>query len=143
MLLFNLILAGLAPLLSALIPKFVYRQGLSAKANYVMLGISAGLLFSIATVDLIPEAMNMTQMDVATTHVEHEAQNTGEIILPPPPNKKSFPTSLNAPLLAPLHFSALQIERVADHDDEHEHEGLEGSLFSLFSLSRIQCINVD
>jgi zinc transporter ZupT len=61
----NLMLAGLAPLLSSLIPRFVYRQGLSAKANYVMLGISAGLLFAIATLDLIPEAMEMARQGSA------------------------------------------------------------------------------
>jgi zinc transporter ZupT len=57
---FPLAVAFVAPLLASLVPKFIYRQGLSAKANHIMLGISAGLLFAIATLDLVPEAFSMT-----------------------------------------------------------------------------------
>jgi hypothetical protein len=57
---FPLAVAFVAPLVAALVPKFIYRQGLSVKANHVMLGVSAGLLFAIATLDLVPEAFSMT-----------------------------------------------------------------------------------
>ena len=57
---FPLAVAFVAPLLASLVPKFIYRQGLSAKANHIMLGVSAGLLFAIATLDLVPEAFSMT-----------------------------------------------------------------------------------
>lgn len=63
---FNVLLAGLAPVVSALVPKLIYRSGFSLKTSHILLGISAGLLFAIATVDLIPEAMEIAESNEAT-----------------------------------------------------------------------------
>jgi len=85
---FNVLLAGLAPVLSALVPKLIYRSGFSLKTSHILLGISAGLLFAIATVDLIPEAMEIAETNkasdqevssslVAAEHAEREHEEEG------------------------------------------------------------------
>lgn len=60
------LLAGSAPLIAAAIPYFLFQQRRGAHYSYrttqIMLGISAGLLFAIATVDLIPEAISMSEV---------------------------------------------------------------------------------
>lgn len=77
---FPLAVAFVAPLLASLVPKFIYRQGLSAKANHIMLGISAGLLFAIATLDLVPEAFSMTaqaSFSAPSTHANESGHDHG------------------------------------------------------------------
>ncbi|KAN0007326.1 hypothetical protein ACTFIU_000525 [Dictyostelium citrinum] len=54
------ILAGLAPLLSSSIPFFTLRnRNINASVFHILLCISAGLLFAVASLELIPESMNL------------------------------------------------------------------------------------
>eukprot|EP01087_Luapelamoeba_hula_P008229 TRINITY_DN2048_c1_g2_i1.p1 TRINITY_DN2048_c1_g2~~TRINITY_DN2048_c1_g2_i1.p1 ORF type:complete len:192 (-),score=17.69 TRINITY_DN2048_c1_g2_i1:71-646(-) len=71
----NVVLTGLTPLLAASVPKLVMRNGgsLSERTNAVLLGISAGLMFAIATCDLIPEAIALA---TGAEPVYEEGHNT-------------------------------------------------------------------
>ncbi|KAK5576424.1 hypothetical protein RB653_007568 [Dictyostelium firmibasis] len=54
------LLAGLAPLLSSSIPFFTLRnRNINASVFHILLCLSAGLLFAVATLELIPESMNL------------------------------------------------------------------------------------
>eukprot|EP01113_Clastostelium_recurvatum_P038212 TRINITY_DN5688_c0_g1_i2.p1 TRINITY_DN5688_c0_g1~~TRINITY_DN5688_c0_g1_i2.p1 ORF type:complete len:403 (+),score=81.62 TRINITY_DN5688_c0_g1_i2:40-1248(+) len=53
------LVAGSAPLIAATIPFCLFRNGMSPRTVQVLLGVSSGLLFAIATLELIPEAMLM------------------------------------------------------------------------------------
>jgi len=64
------LVAGCAPAAAALIPVFFLRQGLNAKYVKIVLCISAGLLFAISTLDLIPEAI---EMGTEHSHAESDA----------------------------------------------------------------------
>ncbi|KAL6047108.1 Metal cation transporter, ZIP subfamily protein [Balamuthia mandrillaris] len=66
-LLLTVFTAGLAPFLSALLPRFLYRRGF-ARWSHLLLALSAGLLFAIATVDLIPEALNISSELALSSH---------------------------------------------------------------------------
>jgi zinc transporter ZupT len=59
--LFFALLAGTAPLIAAVIPFIIFKNGINQRPFNILLGLSAGLLFSIATLELIPEAMSMAQ----------------------------------------------------------------------------------
>eukprot|EP01112_Ceratiomyxa_fruticulosa_P012549 TRINITY_DN347_c0_g1_i1.p1 TRINITY_DN347_c0_g1~~TRINITY_DN347_c0_g1_i1.p1 ORF type:complete len:358 (-),score=47.15 TRINITY_DN347_c0_g1_i1:103-1176(-) len=56
------LLAGSAPILAAAIPFFVFKNGMSQRSIQIVLGLSAGLLFAIATLELIPEAFEMATL---------------------------------------------------------------------------------
>jgi len=57
-LLFYALVAGTAPLLAAVTPFIFFRHGFPAQVIRSMLGVSAGLLFAIATFDLLPAALS-------------------------------------------------------------------------------------
>jgi hypothetical protein len=54
------ILSGCAPIIASFIPVILaQRGGVSPLFLHLMLSVSAGLLFAIATLDLIPSALSM------------------------------------------------------------------------------------
>ena len=54
------ILSGCAPVIAAFVPVFLaQRGGVNPLFLHLMLSVSAGLLFAIATLDLIPSALSM------------------------------------------------------------------------------------
>lgn len=56
------LLAGTAPLLAATIPFYLFKNGINPRTFQTLLGLSAGLLFAIATLELIPEAFEMVEL---------------------------------------------------------------------------------
>ena len=56
------ILAGTAPLIASTIPFYIFKNGINPRSFQILLGLSAGLLFSIATLELIPESFQMAQL---------------------------------------------------------------------------------
>ena len=49
--------------LSTMIPLYLFKNGIQKANLMLILGISAGILFGIATLDLIPEAIELTGME--------------------------------------------------------------------------------
>jgi zinc transporter ZupT len=56
-------MAGLSALVSGLLPLLCFRNGVKKSTLHLLLGISAGILFAIATVDLIPEGIAVSSAD--------------------------------------------------------------------------------
>src|SRR3978361_2355294 len=56
------LLAGTAPLIAATIPFYLFKNGINPRTFQMLLGLSAGLLFAIATLELIPEAFEMVEL---------------------------------------------------------------------------------
>eukprot|EP01095_Lingulamoeba_sp_RSL-Kostka_P016236 TRINITY_DN787_c0_g1_i1.p1 TRINITY_DN787_c0_g1~~TRINITY_DN787_c0_g1_i1.p1 ORF type:complete len:410 (+),score=111.89 TRINITY_DN787_c0_g1_i1:62-1291(+) len=83
-LLIYVFLAGVAPLIAALVPIIVSKRSknktLSPRFTQILLGLSAGLLFAVATIDLIPEALNIAQLDTNTSH-NTETEGEDDLIL--------------------------------------------------------------
>jgi uncharacterized membrane protein YeiB len=51
------LLSALSSLSAALVPLLLYRNGVKKTTLHMLLGVSAGILFAIATIDLIPEGI--------------------------------------------------------------------------------------
>ncbi len=64
-------LAGTAPLIASTIPLYIFKNGINPRSFQILLGISAGLLFAIATLELIPELVEMSQLP-ARTNINHD-----------------------------------------------------------------------
>lgn len=56
------LMAGTAPLIAATIPLYLFKNGINPRTFQTLLGLSAGLLFAIATLELIPEAFEMIEL---------------------------------------------------------------------------------
>lgn len=64
-------LSGCTPLIAAILPFFIAQKGGSGgRVVYILLSISAGLLFAIATLDLIPSAISIANMDATAESQE-------------------------------------------------------------------------
>jgi zinc transporter ZupT len=88
-------------MIAALIPVLYLRNGVSARTLRTFLGVSAGLLFAIATIDLIPEAISMGKEEAAIRQAQDRAQQ----------QQQQY-----------HHIPALRTEEHAHDDDEKEHE---------------------
>ena len=55
-------IAAFSSLVSSVIPLIWYRNGVKKSTLHALLGISAGILFAIATIDLIPEGIAVSSM---------------------------------------------------------------------------------
>lgn len=123
---FPLAVAFVAPLLASLVPKFIYRQGLSAKANHIMLGISAGLLFAIATLDLVPEAFSMTAQASFSAPSTHGTATTSPPLLAFSPCVFPSPSFVAFILMFAVLLGRVANESGHDHGSEHGGEGDHG-----------------
>jgi zinc transporter ZupT len=75
--LFYALLAGTAPIIAAVIPYYIFKNGINPRSFQILLGLSAGLLFSIATLELVPEAISMAQITIEdATTTGHEERST-------------------------------------------------------------------
>ncbi|KYQ96932.1 zinc/iron permease [Tieghemostelium lacteum] len=71
------ILAGIAPLVSASIPFFTFKdKNINPKVFHHLLCISAGLLFSVATLELIPESIEL----VINENVNNNSTSNSNIV---------------------------------------------------------------
>lgn len=67
-------LAGLSSFASSLVPLLWYRNGIRKSTLHVLLGVSAGILFAVATIDLIPEGIAVSSIDrSAVAHAASDA----------------------------------------------------------------------
>ncbi len=93
-------MAVLSSLVSGLLPLLVFRNGVKKSSLLLLLGLSAGILFAIATVDLIPEgigvssqfglAKKLAKLDTKAElghsdnhvdlHLEHEVSEFGRMV---------------------------------------------------------------
>ena len=75
------LLSALSSLAAAVVPLVLYRNGVKKGTLHILLGVSAGILFAIATIDLIPEGISVTsqvQRQLAEQgHKEHPSATTG------------------------------------------------------------------
>eukprot|EP01104_Vermistella_antarctica_P011735 TRINITY_DN3310_c1_g1_i1.p1 TRINITY_DN3310_c1_g1~~TRINITY_DN3310_c1_g1_i1.p1 ORF type:complete len:447 (+),score=75.07 TRINITY_DN3310_c1_g1_i1:167-1507(+) len=65
------VLTAVTPFISALIPLYVFKNGIHPRSMQVILGLSAGLLLAIATLDLIPEAVDVVHSEMVDDE-DHE-----------------------------------------------------------------------
>ncbi|GAM26118.1 hypothetical protein SAMD00019534_092930 [Acytostelium subglobosum LB1] len=63
------LLAGLTPLVSASLPLFLFRNGINARYYQLLLAMSAGILFAVATLELLPEAMEMSTITTTNNNI--------------------------------------------------------------------------
>ncbi len=80
------LLSALSSLAAAVVPLVLYRNGVKKGTLHMLLGVSAGILFAIATIDLIPEGISVTsqvqrqqqqmQADFARKEHVHEHRST-------------------------------------------------------------------
>lgn len=74
------VLAGTAPLIASTIPFYIFKNGINPRSFQILLGVSAGLLFSIATLELIPESFEMAQMKPRTTQSLSNTHDTRSLL---------------------------------------------------------------
>jgi hypothetical protein len=75
------LLAGTAPLLAATIPFYLFKNGINPRTFQTLLGLSAGLLFAIATLELIPEAFEMVEMgNPQQTQVQIQSRDSRHLL---------------------------------------------------------------
>eukprot|EP00009_Paramoeba_aestuarina_P006075 CAMPEP_0201514868 /NCGR_PEP_ID=MMETSP0161_2-20130828/6591_1 /ASSEMBLY_ACC=CAM_ASM_000251 /TAXON_ID=180227 /ORGANISM="Neoparamoeba aestuarina, Strain SoJaBio B1-5/56/2" /LENGTH=115 /DNA_ID=CAMNT_0047911543 /DNA_START=71 /DNA_END=415 /DNA_ORIENTATION=+ len=73
------VLSGLAPLVASLVPFVMAKNGgMSPRSVHLLLGFSAGLLFAIATLDLIPSAITLTSSSSTHSHSHHQCMLGGK-----------------------------------------------------------------
>jgi hypothetical protein len=66
-------LSAFSSLSAALVPLVLYRNGVKKSTLHMLLGVSAGILFAIATIDLIPEGIAVSSQFQAA-QVERSAE---------------------------------------------------------------------
>lgn len=138
-------LATLASVLSALVPLLWYRNGLKKRTLHTLLGLSAGaremergsrvavvarhthtgILFALATVDLIPEGMAVSSM--------RPPPASPPLTLAPRDAKaqpdESFADILQSTAVGGLHAAARAHEHnTHEHSDGHDHEDAHAAL---------------
>ncbi len=57
------VVAAFSSLVSSVVPLFWYRNGIKKRTLHTLLGVSAGILFALATIDLIPEGIAVSSVD--------------------------------------------------------------------------------
>ena len=110
------LLSGVAPLCSALFPLLLSSRGgsgFSPRTTYILLGFSAGLLFAIATLDLIPTAVQMESSSSSSSSHHHQEEE-------------------GASSHAHFHTNQDVSEKEMSEDHHHDHSSLSMVLFSLF-----------
>eukprot|EP01132_Coremiostelium_polycephalum_P003725 gene3725-4639_t len=65
------VLAGIAPLISASIPFFIFKSNINKKYFHFLLCLSAGLLFAVATLELLPEATELSIVSQGLPIINH------------------------------------------------------------------------
>jgi zinc transporter ZupT len=66
------LVAALSSLVSSVVPLMWYRNGIKKRTLHALLGVSAGILFALATIDLIPEGIAVSSAPVSLEESEHQ-----------------------------------------------------------------------
>ena len=113
------ILAGTAPLLAATIPFYLFKNGINPRTFQTLLGLSAGLLFAIATLELIPEAFEMVELSPPQPTIQprdsrHLLSTFSHNLLSTEDNDDD--------ILNPSTLNKLNEYEDEDEDEDHEHD---------------------
>lgn len=95
-------MAGTAPLVASTIPLYLFKNGINPRTFQTLLGLSAGLLFAIATLELIPEAFEMIEL----ANTQYAQSNERDILTEPIPP-----------------YSETENLATGVDDDDHDHGG--------------------
>eukprot|EP00026_Physarum_polycephalum_P010469 Phypoly_transcript_10633.p1 GENE.Phypoly_transcript_10633~~Phypoly_transcript_10633.p1 ORF type:complete len:321 (+),score=47.48 Phypoly_transcript_10633:81-1043(+) len=74
------LLAGTAPLIAATIPFYLFKNGINPRTFQLLLGVSAGLLFAIATLELIPEAFEMIELSAQPKEIQMQSRDSRHLL---------------------------------------------------------------
>jgi zinc transporter ZupT len=103
------LLAGTAPLIAATIPFYLFKNGINPRTFQLLLGVSAGLLFAIATLELIPEAFEMVELSAQPQQVQIQSRDSRHLL---------FSHKLLATDDSPNYATVETLDEVGEHEHE-------------------------
>ncbi|EGC39580.1 hypothetical protein DICPUDRAFT_74887 [Dictyostelium purpureum] len=125
------LLAGLAPLISSSVPFFLFRnRNINANVFHILLCVSAGLLFAVATLELVPESIDLALRSLSDENNSNNSKNNN--------NNNNLATSqsftnthhLNKIMEIDFEENEYQIKKenqlYDQHDDHNDHKGEDG-----------------
>jgi hypothetical protein len=74
----KVVIAAFSSLVSSLVPLYWYRNGINKRTLHALLGVSAGILFALATIDLIPEGIAVSSVNQRTVLKKQQAHRVKE-----------------------------------------------------------------
>lgn len=115
------LLAGTAPLVASIIPFMIFKNGINPRSFQILLGLSAGLLFSIATLELIPEAVTMAQITVEDSITQKGSMDKRSLLA------TLYSSKYTQAELTPAALDGEETESDSIHIDHHHDEEKEDS----------------